>query len=122
MPQSLVIAMESCEACSNMISSQKGLLSDNQEAKRKLTSDTKEVEMQCKIGETNFTVPLRLSESLKRDTNLGSEADPTILPSCSSNIKMKNDPSMVSHEKPPCFLSFPVSERVSHFFRGNSWQ
>ena len=50
--------------------------------------DMKEVEVQCKIGETNFAMRLRPSMFSKHGANLGSEADPTILPSHSSTIKI----------------------------------
>ena len=56
--------------------------------------------MQHNIGETNFTVPSRPSKLLKHSRNLGLEADPTTLSSCSSTVKMKNYLNMVSNENP----------------------
>ena len=98
-PQSCVIAMESLEECSNVISSQKALRNEKQEAKRKLVPGVKEVEMQHEIGETNFTTPPTSSKLLKHSTNLGSEVDPNALSSHSPTVKMKNDMSTVPNRK-----------------------
>ena len=71
MLQSYVITMESFETCNNMLSAQKVLISGKQEAKRKLTSDVKEVETQHNAGETNFAAPQRPSKLLKHSANSG---------------------------------------------------
>ena len=60
-----MIAIESFEACSNMLSTQKVLIDDEQEAKLKLTSDMKEMEMQCKIDDANVAALLRPYNLLK---------------------------------------------------------
>ena len=94
-----MIAMESFEACNNILSPQKVLINNKQEAKRKLALGMKEVKTQNKIGETNFTTLPWPSKSLKRSKNLDLEANPTALSSFSSAIKMKKYLSMVYHEK-----------------------
>ena len=88
-PQSCVIAMESFEACSGMLSTQKVSTNDKQEAKRKIASDVKEVETQHKISETNFAAPPRPSILLKHSANSGLETDLANLSSYSSVVKMK---------------------------------
>ena len=68
--------------------------------KRKLKSDAKEVETQDKTDDINFTTPPRPYKLLKCSENSGLEANPSTSSSCSSTIKIKNDMSMVSYEKP----------------------
>ena len=74
-----------------MLSTQEELTNNKKETKRKLVLDVKEVEMMCKIGETNFTAPPRPSKNLKHSTNLGLEADPTTSLSHSYTIKKENN-------------------------------
>ena len=83
-----------------MLSTQEELTNNKKETKRKLVLDVKEVEMMCKIGETNFTAPPRPSKNLKHSTNLGLEANPTTLSSYSSTIEKKNNHNLVSIKKP----------------------
>ena len=82
-PQLRAATMESLEVRHSVLSAQKVLINGKQEVKCKLMSGAKEAEAQRKIGETNFTAALRPSKPSKRSTNLGLEADPTALTSCS---------------------------------------
>ena len=93
-PQSCVVAMESFEACNSVLSTQKKMIDENQESKRKLASDAKDVETQHEIGETNFITLPRPSKILKHSASLGLEADPTTSSSWSSTM------SAMSNEKP----------------------